>query len=135
MNKARWLAVIAYGFTITTAVLGAMAIGMFYFKMDEKEAVTVSFLTLAFAQLWHVFNMRDRNSGLLNNSVVRNPFVWGALVLCSLLLAATVYIPLLAKVLNVANPGVNGWLLIISMSLLPLFAGQLALIFMKSRQK
>ena len=67
--------------------------------------MTVSFLTLAFAQLWHVFNMRDKNSGFFNNAIVRNPFVWGALVLCSLLLAATVYVPLLAEVLNVANPG------------------------------
>jgi Ca2+-transporting ATPase len=134
MDKRRWLAVVAYGATITIAVLGAMAIGMFYFRMDEKKAVTVSFLTLAFAQLWHVFNMRNRNSRLLDNSIVRNPFIWGALALCSLLLAATIYVPVLAKVLNVVNPGMDGWLLIIGMSLLPLLIGQVVLFFMKSRR-
>jgi Ca2+-transporting ATPase len=82
-----------------------MAIALYYFGMDEKKAVTISFLTLAFAQLWHVFNMRDKNSGFFNNAIVRNPFIWGALALCSLLLAATVYVPLLAEVLGVANPG------------------------------
>jgi Ca2+-transporting ATPase len=134
MNKGQWLGVVAYGATITIAVLGAMAIGTLYFEMDEKKAVTVSFLTLAFAQLWHVFNMRDRNSGFFNNAIVRNPFVWGALVLCSLLLAATIYVPILAEVLHVVNPGTDGWLLIIGMSLLPLLVGQIALIFMKSRR-
>ena len=133
MNRDRWFGVGAYGFIITLAVLGAMAIALLYLRMEEKKAVTISFLTLAFAQLWHVFNMRDKNSGLLNNAIVRNPFVWGALILCSLLLAATVYVPLLAEVLNIANPGLNGWLLVIIMSLLPMVVGQISLAVMKSR--
>jgi Ca2+-transporting ATPase len=135
MDRHRWLGVGAYGFLITLAVLSAMAIALVYFKMDEKKAVTVSFLTLAFAQLWHVFNMRDRNSGFLRNAIVRNPFVWGALLLCSLLLAATVYVPILAKVLNVANPGARGWLLVIGMSLLPVVVGQVALLVLKGKLK
>jgi Ca2+-transporting ATPase len=135
MNTERWFIVGIYGFVITVAVLGAMAIALFYFGMDEKTAVTITFLTLAFAQLWHVFNMRDKSSGFFNNAIVRNPFVWGALVLCSLLLAATVYVPLLAEVLNVANPGVNGWLLVFIMSLVPMFVGQIALTVLKRRVK
>jgi Ca2+-transporting ATPase len=135
MNTERWFTVAVYGFIITLAVLGAMAIALLYFDMEEKKAVTISFLTLAFAQLWHVFNMRDKSSTFFNNAIVRNPFVWGALLLCTLLLAATVYVPLLAEVLNVANPGVNGWLLVIIMSLLPMVAGQVGLRVMKSRGK
>jgi Ca2+-transporting ATPase len=135
MNTERWLSVGAYGFVITAAVLGAMAIALFYFGMEEEKAVTISFLTLAFAQLWHVFNMRDKNSGFFNNAIVRNPFVWGALVLCSLLLAATVYVPLLAKVLNISNPGASGWLLIFIMSMLPMVIGQIALAVLKTRIK
>jgi Ca2+-transporting ATPase len=133
MNTRRWFTVAIYGFIITVAVLGAMAIALYYFGMDEKKAVTISFLTLAFAQLWHVFNMRDKNSGFFNNAIVRNPFIWGALALCSLLLAATVYVPLLAEVLGVANPGLNGWVLILIMSLLPMLIGQMALIILKHR--
>ena len=135
MNKGRWFGVAVYGVIITAAVLGAMAIALFYFHMDEKKAVTVSFLTLAFAQLWHVFNMREKGSTFFNNAIVRNPFVWGALALCSLLLAATVYVPLMAEVLNVANPGRNGWLLVFFMSLMPMVVGQIGLGVMKSRLK
>ena len=103
------------------------------FGFEEEKAVTVSFLTLAFAQLWHVFNMRDKNSSIFDNAIVRNPFVWGALGLCTLLLAATVYIPILADVLHVVNPGTTGWLLILSMSLLPMIVGQIGLAIMKDR--
>jgi len=133
MNTGRWIGVGVYGFVITAAVLGGMAIALQYFGMDEKKAVTVSFLTLAFAQLWHVFNMRDKNSTLFNNAIVRNPFVWGALGLCSLLLAATVYVPLLAEVLNVVNPEAKGWMLILIMSLLPMVLGQIGLVVLKGK--
>jgi Ca2+-transporting ATPase len=134
MDSGRWFTVVVYGLVITAAVLGGMAIALFYLEMDQKRAVTISFLTLAFAQLWHVFNMRDKSSGFFNNAVVRNPFIWGALLLCALLLAATVYVPVLAMVLDVADPGPKGWLLIFGMSLLPLAVGQTALAI-KSRTK
>jgi len=127
MNKARWVGVSAYGLTITVSVLTAMAIALLVFDMSEKEAVTISFLTLAFAQLWHVFNMRDRRSGVFSNAVVSNPFIWSALALCTFLLLLTVYVPLLADVLKVSDPGLAGWMLIGIFSLLPLLAGQIAL--------
>ena len=135
MDRSRWYEVTAYGIAITAAVLGAMAIALLYLGMDEKQAVTVSFLTLAFAQLWHVFNMRETGSTFLNNAIMRNSFVWGALGLCSVMLAATVYVPLLAEVLNVARPGAKGWLLILSMSLLPLVVGQIGLVVLKGKGK
>jgi Ca2+-transporting ATPase len=50
--------------------------------IDEARAVTLSFLSLVLAQLWHVFNMRDRGTHLIRNDITRNPYVWGALALC-----------------------------------------------------
>lgn len=45
------------------------------FGMAQERAVTISFLTLAFAQLWHVFNMRDRDSHPLFNDITGNFYV------------------------------------------------------------
>jgi Ca2+-transporting ATPase len=92
---------------------------------DYEQAVTISFLTLALAQLWHVFNMRDRGSKLFRNEITRNQYVWGALVVCVGLLLLAIYLPVLALVLNLTDPGHKGWLLIISLSLAPLFIGQI----------
>jgi Ca2+-transporting ATPase len=124
MTRSHWLAVMGYGTLITFSVLGALALAFFWLHMEQRRAVTVSFLTLAFAQLWHVFNMRDRESHFLRNEITRNRFVWGALLLCTALLLMTVYVPGLSHVLKVANPGLAGWAVVLVMSLLPvLIAG------------
>ena len=62
-------------------------IGQYRLELKGDALVTLSFLTLAFAQLFHVFKMRGRRSPALVNAVTRNPYVWGAVVLCTGILA------------------------------------------------
>ena len=94
--------------------------------------MTISVLTLAMAQLWHVFNMRARGTSPFDNAIVRNPFVWGALLLCSGLLLGAVYLPGLRLVLSTTDPGLKGWLLAGGMSVLPLLVGQAKLLFSRA---
>lgn len=125
LTRRHWLGVMGYGMVIALTVLGALAGALLVLKLDETTAVTVSFLTLALAQLWHVFNMRARGTGLVRNAIVRNPYVWGALVLCVLLLIAAIYAPGLNDVLATVHPGSRGWLLAMGMSFIPLVVGQI----------
>jgi Ca2+-transporting ATPase len=125
LTRHHWLAIGGYGLIIAFAVLGAFAAALSWLRLETREAVSISFLTLAFARLWHVFNMRDPGSALLRNDVTRNPFVWGALALCAVLLLAAVYLPGLSLILKLVDPGTSGWSLILGMSLLPLLIGQL----------
>jgi len=129
LARRHWYAVAGYGTAITFTVLGSLALALSWLHMPERRAVTVSFLTLAFAQLWHVFNMRDRAASMLSNDVTQNPFIWGALALCTGLLLAAVYIPGLSRVLRLDPPGVEGWLLILGMSLIPLALGQVWMLY------
>lgn len=124
LTRQHWLAIGGFGFAITLSVLGAFAFAFNWLKMREERAVTVSFLTLAFAQLWHVFNMREPGSGFLVNNITRNPFVWGALALCTALLLAGVYFPPLAAVLKTGDPGIDGWTLVLVISIIPWVIGQ-----------
>ncbi len=123
LARQHWVGIFGYSAIITAAVLGSLAIAVRWLGMGESQAVTVSFLTLAFAQLWHVFNMRDHDTGVFNNDIVENRWVWGALALCVGLLLLAVYVPGLAEVLSVENPGTEGWMVIAAMSLTPLVAG------------
>ena len=59
MTRRHWIAIIGYGVLITAVTLAALLIGIEALGLDERAAVTLSFLTLALAQLWHVFNMRE----------------------------------------------------------------------------
>lgn len=123
LMRQHWVGIVGYSSVISLAVLGALAMSVLWLGMYEARAVTVSFLTLAFAQLWHVFNVRDHDTGILKNDVVQNPWVWGALALCTGLLLAAVYVPALAGLLKVQNPGATGWAVIAGMSVIPWVAG------------
>jgi Ca2+-transporting ATPase len=124
LERRHWTVISIYGFLIMVSVLGALIIALHGLNFVRERAMTVSFLTLAFAQLWHVFNMREQGSKLVRNEITRNHFVWGALLLCIGLILVAVYIPGLATVLKVTDPGLSGWSLIIAASLFPLVVGQ-----------
>ncbi len=123
LTSQNWLAIGGYGVMMTLSVIGALMIALIWLGMEEQQAVSVSFLTLAFVQLWHVFNMRDRGSGFIRNDITRNPFIWGALGLCIVLLLAAVYTPVFARVLRVVDPGKEGWILVLVMSSIPCLIG------------
>lgn len=124
VSFGHWKAVVGYGALITCSVLVSFAGAIFLLDYSSSRAVTISFLTLAFAQLWHIFNMREKGSGFVKNEITRNGFVWGALMLCTGLLLAAVYVPVISRVLKITAPGFRGWLLIVPMSLVPFAVGQ-----------
>ncbi len=124
LTRQHWLSIVGYSGVITVSVLGALALALLWLGMDQSRAVTISFLTLAFGQLWHVFNMRDAGSRFVRNDVTQNPWVWGALGLCTVLLLIAVYVPGLADLMQVENPDAAGWGLVLGMSFIPWVVGQ-----------
>jgi P-type Ca2+ transporter type 2C len=124
LGHTQWSTIILQSLGLSAATFGAMALAHVWLGLDEGSVVTVAFLTLAFAQLWHVFNMHDRDSGLLNGEVTRNPWVWVSLVVCTTLLAVPAYLPPLAAVLHLVRPDPYMWMIILGMSLAPLLVWQ-----------
>ncbi|MGF1513421.1 MAG: cation-translocating P-type ATPase [Elainellaceae cyanobacterium] len=134
LTPRHWWVIGAYGAVIAVVTLIAFGIALGPLGKGSTEAVTISFLTLALGRLWHVFNMRDLVSpdakgglwaNIVNNEITRNPYVWGALALCSVVLVSTPYIPGISGVLDLTHPGADGWLVIVIGSLGPVLVGQL----------
>lgn len=125
LTGKHWQEISGLAAVIAASVLGGLLIGLRWLGMSELEAVTISFLTLAFGKLWFTFNLRSPKSGMLRNEVTRNPWVWGAIGLCIALLLAAVYLPVLSDVLQTRELDWRGWGLILVMSVIPLLAGQL----------
>lgn len=124
ITKPLWLAIVVHSLIISGATLGAFLLARSAFDLTDSEAVTVSFFTLALAQLWHVFNMRDPRSRLLVNEITRNKFVWLALATSSSLLVLALMIPAIAQPLDLAYLPAEAWGLVFGMSLVPLVLGQ-----------
>ena len=127
LTRGHWLAIGGWSALVAACVLAAISLATFGLELDTTTAVTISFLTLAFAKLWFVLNLRDPDTRPWNNDVIRNGWVWGATLLCIVLLLMAVYLPGLSTLLKTRPPGFSGWLCLLGMSLVPLVVGQVVL--------
>jgi Ca2+-transporting ATPase len=125
MTRSHWISTGVYGALITAAVLFGMDYALSNLGFSSEKSTTISFLILASAQLWHVFDMRENGTNPIINSVTKNKFVWFALVITIALLLTAVYVPFMADLLSLVNPGLNGWMLVLAASLLPMVISQI----------
>ena len=123
LSRQLWSLIVIYGVLMAASVLAAMAVAIYLLGFSEAKAVSVSFCTLALSQLWHVFNMRDKQQNWIRNEITCNVWIWAAIALCLLLILGAVYIPGVNDLLGLVNPGRAGWLLIVGMSMIPLVLG------------
>jgi Ca2+-transporting ATPase len=134
LARAHWITIVLQSLALTAGTFGALALARLWLDLDSRPVITVTFLTLAFAQLWHVFNMRHPRTGLLRNEITRNAFVWGSLVLCTVLLAVPPYWAPLAHVLGLARPDAAMWAIVLAMSLSPLIVTQIVMLLTGRRR-
>ncbi|SEF71605.1 Ca2+-transporting ATPase [Methylobacterium sp. 190mf] len=125
LARPQWVRIALHAAVMTAATFGALAVAEFWLARDRATVVTVTFLTLAFAQLWQMFNMRAAGSRPLRNEVTRNPWVWAALLLCTALLVGPACLPSVGTVLGLVPLDWIGWTLVLSASLAPLAVVQL----------
>lgn len=132
LTKGHWMAIAGWSFIISASVLVALALAIYQFGFEQEQAVTISFLTLAFGKLWFVYNLRGAGTTFLSNDILENRYVAGSILLCIVLLLAAVYLPGLSDVLNTRDPGQSGWLLLLGMSLIPFVIGQVIRMFQRT---
>ncbi len=102
-----------------TAYVYALRVG------DAQRAVTVAFMSLALAQLLHVFNARGASPVLFSSRFLRNPWVWSAIVLTVGLQLMAVYFPPLSIVLETVPLSRAEWGVAVLAASVPLLAGQM----------
>ena len=134
LTRRHWTEITGFAVVIASCVLGGLLLAQRWLGLPDAAAITVSFLTIAFGKLWFTFTLRDPDSGIVRNEITRNPWVWGALVLCVGLLLAAVYLPGLSGLLQTRRLGSSAWGLVLGMSLVPFAVGQ-ALRFVQRWQR
>lgn len=85
-----------------------------------RRATTMAFMTLALAQVLHVFNARSQSRSAFTDRLFTNGWLWAAVGTCFGLQAVAVYVPLLRKVLHTVPPTSSEWGVIVACSLAPL---------------
>ncbi len=123
-NKG-WVTVGLYSFLMTLAVIAAVLYCKEFLLIDNKTANNIAFLTLAFSQLFHVFNMASVQSKLFTNEITKNKFVWLAIIICAGLVLMVFAVPQMRMVLGLNILSSHMWTVTIIASLMPLFLVQL----------
>ncbi len=135
LAAAQWRAIIVHGCIIALTTLTTAVLAVYQFALTGDEVTTMCFFTLALAQLWHVFNMRNWRDRLLFNALTRNPFVWLAIVICIALLTLAAVESHLASVLHITALPVPAWASILALSTVPVVLREMAAISMRLQQR
>jgi len=124
ITKANWVMIFIYACLMTISVLTAVFYCKYFISSDPQLVNNIAFITLAFSQLFHVFNMPSPHSSLWINEVTKNKFVWMAIALCVLLvLGVHAFSPSRAALGLIILPA-SIWIMSLLVSLLPLVVVQ-----------
>ena len=104
------LTLVAYVLGIVMASPEHMTLSQIFAVNDANEAthllhqngMTMAFLTLSMAEIFHSFNMRSRRQSIAKMGSM-NWYLIGAMVLSLVLSSAVIYIPFLSKAFNFAS--------------------------------
>ncbi|MES2766914.1 MAG: cation-translocating P-type ATPase [Bacteroidota bacterium] len=129
ITNKNWIFIGLYAVAMTLSVMLAVIYCKLTYSTDSQMTNNVAFITLAFAQLFHVFNMSSMHSKMLVNDVTKNKFVWLAIAVCTGLLALVYIVPQMRLVLKLTALPVSLWIVSIVASLLPLILVQLYKVF------
>jgi Ca2+-transporting ATPase len=110
-----------YGALITVSTLAAF---LLYTDGDVRRAQTIAFMTLAFAQLFHLGNARSDTPVFDVKRALANPYAVGGLTLSIVLQLVAVYADPLPRILGLAPLDQRDWLIVIAFALVPAVVGQ-----------
>jgi Ca2+-transporting ATPase len=110
-----------YGVLITATALAAFLWALQY---SPSRATTISFMTLALAQVFHLATARGVSSRARPAPGLANPYALGAAGLAIGLQLIAVYVNPIAHVLQTAKPGLIDWLVIIALAAVPAAVGR-----------
>ncbi len=123
-NKG-WITIGLYSLLMTLAVIAAVLYCKEFLLVDNKTANNIAFITLAFSQLFHVFNMASVQSKIFINEITKNIFVWLAIIICIGLVLLVFVVPQMRMVLGLDILSIDVWTVTIIASLIPLLLVQL----------
>ncbi|RYE54352.1 MAG: cation-transporting P-type ATPase [Sphingobacteriales bacterium] len=116
LKTKQWYAVWLYAAVISVCTLGAVFISHFFLhrgtQFDPRLCNNILFFTLILCQLFHVFNMASARISFFKSEVVRNKYIWYALLSCILIVLSVLVIAPFGKALNIQPFKAEDWLIV-----------------------
>lgn len=125
VNNKDWVRIVLFSALITLSVVASVIYCRKYVSTDHVILNNVAFITLAFSQLFHVFNMASFKSKILINEITKNRFIWYAIIICIWIIVIVYTVPEFRLVLGLSLLPLKIWIISIIVSLIPLIVLQL----------
>lgn len=120
IDHKRWTAIITYSIIITLTTLGAVFISHHTVHKTEtwnpELCNNILFFTLILSQILHVFNMNASGSRFFKSEVMRNKYVWYAVMSCIILLFISYQIEVVRRALDIFPMSKEDWMITVGMS-------------------
>ena len=113
-----------YAVLIAATTLGGYAWALTRGDTDPRRAMTVAFMTLAFAQLFHLLNARRNGPAITPKHAFSNRWALGAVVLVTALQIVSAHLPPLAAVLGTVPLSMADWTIVLGLAVIPAALGQ-----------
>lgn len=99
------------------------------------RAETMAFGVLALCQLFHAFNLRHNRKSIFQLHFMSNPWMVGSFFVCAFLQLSVMLFPFLTVPFKVAPLGALDWLLVIALSVSPLFLYEVEKFFVRRYER
>ena len=120
-----WQTIITYSVLITLSIFSVFIYCRDYLQLDSASCNNVVFISLALAQLWHVFNLPSAEVSFFKNEVTGNKYIWWAIIACLAIMVSSYFIVPVRKVLSINEMDGQMLLIILVASILPVLFIQL----------
>ncbi len=121
LSRAFLTQIVLYGSLIAASTLAAFLWGRVY---APAQAVTMSFMTLALAQIFHLGNARSHRAVTRPAQAFANRYAIAAVVVSVLIQIGPTQFPALASLLRITRLGAREWMLVLAFSLVTAVVGQ-----------
>jgi len=125
INKYMLIGIVVQTIVITAVTLGAFAIGRFIDPEHIEFAETMAFVTLSVSELFRAYTARSEFYPLLKIGVFKNKLMNWAVLGSMALILVVLYVPFFQPIFNTAPLGLEQWLEILPLVLIPSVAAEL----------
>jgi Ca2+-transporting ATPase len=135
INKYMLIGIVVQTIAITAVTLGAFAIGRFIDPEHIEFAETMAFVTLSISELFRAYTARSEVYPLLKIGMFKNKLMNWAVLGSLVLIFAVIYVPFLQPIFNTAPLGLEQWLEILPLVLIPSVAAEVTKIYIRKMMK
>ncbi len=135
INKRMQIGILVQTIAITAVTLGAFAIGRYIDPEHAEHAQTMAFVTLSLSELFRAYTSRSEYYPLFKIGVFKNKVMNWAVLGSFVLILAVLYIPFLQPIFNTTPLGLEPWLEILPLVLIPSIAAELTKMVLRNKAK